>query len=88
MHDGLSLQQFPCFYTFKVFGKRSDTFVDRVRAVVGATLGYIAQDSVKVRESARGRFVSVTIISRVDTRGQLERIYADLHEEHEVLFCI
>jgi putative lipoic acid-binding regulatory protein len=88
MSDGQSLQQFPCIYTFKVFGKRSDTFADRVRAIIGATLGTIAQDSVKVRESARGRFLSVTVVSRVDNEGQLARIYADLHLEHEVLFCL
>ena len=84
----VSLESFPCFYTFKVFGRRSDTFVARVREVVAATLGAIPEDSVKVRQSQQGRYLSVSIYIRVDNRDQLERIYSDLRAEHEVLLYI
>jgi len=82
------LEQFPCFYTFKIFGRRSDTFVERVRAVVAGTLGPVPLDSTKVRESAQGRYLSVTIVTRVLTRAQLEQVYADLRDEEEVLLYI
>jgi putative lipoic acid-binding regulatory protein len=81
-------EEFPCFYTFKVFGRRSDTFADTVRRIVGVTLGQIGFDSMKVRESAGGRYLAVSIVTRVDSRAQLEQVYADLHAEQEVLFCI
>ena len=88
MSESIDLQPFPCFYTFKIFGRRTDLFVDRVRAIVGATLGPVPLDSVKVRESAQRRYVSVTIYIRVESRTQLERIYADLRDEKEVLLYI
>jgi uncharacterized protein len=84
----LSLQEFPCFYTFKIFGKRSDAFVDQVRAVMSRTLGPVPLDSVKVRESSRGRYQSVTACIWVGNREQLERVYEDLRAEVEVLFFI
>ena len=83
-----SLEAFPCFYTFKVFGRRSDTFAARVREVVGATLGPVPDDSVKVRQSQQGRYLSVSIYIRVDSRGQLEQIYSDLRAESDVLLYI
>jgi uncharacterized protein len=83
-----SLQEFPCFYTFKIFGKRSDALVDQVRTAMGRTLGSVPLDSVKVRDSARGRYQSVTVYIRVESRDQLERVYEDLRAEAEVLFFI
>ena len=83
-----TLQEFPCFYTFKIFGRRSETFAERVRAAVAETLGTISLDSMRVRESAGGRYLSVTIEIQVYNQGQLERVYEDLRAEEEVLFCL
>lgn len=83
-----TLEQFPCFYTFKIFGRRSETFVERVRAVIAETLGPVPLDSVMVRESARGSYLSVTVCIQVANRGQLERVYADLRAEQEVMLYI
>jgi putative lipoic acid-binding regulatory protein len=41
-----------------------------------------------VRESARGRYVSVTIVVRVHNREQLEQVYSDLRAEEQVLLYI
>ena len=88
MSDVEGGEQFPCYYTFKVFGRRSDSFAETVRRIVGFTLGHIGLDSMKVRESAGGRYMAVSIVTRIESRAQLERIYADLHDAQEVLFCI
>jgi len=83
-----TLEKFPCFYTFKVFGRRSDAFVHRVRALIGATLGAIPADSVKVRESRHGRYMSVSVFVRVESREQLVRVYDDLRADEEVILYI
>jgi putative lipoic acid-binding regulatory protein len=88
MSDTHSLEQFPCFYTFKIFGRRSDTFVERVREIIASTLGAIPLDAVTVRESSRGRYLSVTVLIRVESQTQLERVYADLRAEEQVLLYI
>ncbi len=88
MSETTSLQEFPCFYTFKIFGRQSETFVDQVREIIAASLGPIPLDSVRVRESAQRHYLSVTVVVRVESRTQLERVYADLHAEQRVLLCL
>ncbi len=88
MSEPEGLEQFPCLYTFKIFGRRSDTFVERVREIIAATLDVVPLDAVTVRESSRGRYLSVTVLIRVDSRRQLERVYADLRAEEQVLLYI
>jgi putative lipoic acid-binding regulatory protein len=88
MNGSSTLEQFPCLYTFKVFGRRTDTFAERVRDILSATLGTLPHDAVSVRESSRGRYLSVTVLARVEDRSQLERVYADLRADDEVLLYI
>jgi uncharacterized protein len=88
MSESEALERFPCFYTFKIFGRRSDTFVTRVRAIIADTLGAVPLDAVKVRESSQGRYLSVTVLIRVDSHSQLERVYTDLRADEQVLLYI
>lgn len=81
-------EQFPCDYTFKIFGRRSDTFVEKVRTIIAATLGTVPPDAVRVRESSQGRYLSVTVLIRVENRALLERVYGDLRADEEVLLYI
>jgi putative lipoic acid-binding regulatory protein len=81
-------EEYPTIYTFKIFGRRSDTFVDRVREIIATTLGAVPLDAVKVRESSQGRYLSVTVLARVESRSQLERVYADLRADETVLLYI
>jgi len=81
-------QAFPGEYTFKVFGRQSPTFVERVSAIVAGTFGDLPADAVSVRESSGQRYLSVTIVVWVDDRSQLERVYTELKAESEVLLYI
>jgi len=86
--DGFDLLTFPCFYTFKVFGRQSETFSAQVREVIAATVGSVPLDSMKVRPSEHGKYVCVTVVTRLHDRAQLERIYADLHRQAEILLYL
>jgi putative lipoic acid-binding regulatory protein len=88
MSDPIGAEEFPCQYTFKVFGRASDTLVERVSGIIAATLGPLPADAVRVRESRQGRYLSVTVDVRVDSRSQLEQVYTDLRAESEVLLYI
>lgn len=83
-----SLQTFPSEYVFKIFGRQSPTFVERVSAIVAGTFGALAEDAVSVRESSGQRYLSVTIVVWVDDRSQLEKVYTELKAETEVLLYI
>jgi putative lipoic acid-binding regulatory protein len=86
--DGFDLLSFPCFYTFKVFGRQSDTFCAQVREVIASTAGCVPLDSVKARPSEHVKYVCVSVIARLQDRDQLERIYADLREQTEILLYL
>ena len=88
MNPSGSLLEFPCFYTFKIFGYQTETFAERVRGIVASTLGAIPLDCMKVRQSSAARYLSVTIEMQVYNREQLERIYEDLRAADEVLLYI
>ncbi len=79
---------FPCLYTFKVFGRRGQGFREQVRAAIGASVGTVPLDAVKVRESDGGAYVCVSVVTRVHSRAQLERIYEELQGREDVLFCL
>ncbi len=82
------LQQFPCEYTFKIFGRQSATLVERVTTIVARTFGPLPPDAVSIRTSSGGRYVSITIELRVEERAQLEVVYGELRAEPEVLLYI
>jgi len=88
MSDEETLQTFPCEYTFKIFGRQSETFVERVGGIIAAACGPLADDAVSVRSSAGGRYLSVTIVQWVDRRHQLERAYSALKAEPQVLLYL
>jgi putative lipoic acid-binding regulatory protein len=88
MSDSETLQTFPTEYTFKVFGRQSDTFVERVRTIVAATFGPVAAEAVSERASSGGKYLSVTIVQWVERREQLEEVYTALKAEPEVLLYI
>jgi putative lipoic acid-binding regulatory protein len=83
-----TLQTFPCEYTFKIFGRQSDSFVGRVEAIVAATFGPLARGAVSERASSGGKYLSVTIVQWVERKEQLEEVYAALKAEPEVLLYI
>jgi putative lipoic acid-binding regulatory protein len=88
MTTGDGGDELPGLYTFKIFGKRSDTFVERVRQIIAETLGPVSDEAVSVRESSQGRYLSVTVTIQVESRGQLELVYTNLRAEPEVLLYI
>lgn len=88
MSDTDTLQTFPCEYTFKIFGRQSETFAARVQLIVAATFGPLADDAVSERSSSGGKYVSLTIVQWVERREQLEEVYAALKAEPEVILYI
>ncbi|MGH7786734.1 MAG: DUF493 domain-containing protein [Candidatus Binatia bacterium] len=83
-----SLEEFPCLYTFKIFGRESATFAERVRVIIAETLGPVPSEAVSARASSGGKYLSLTIVVRVETQAQLERVYQDLRADPAVLLYI
>jgi len=75
------LQEYPCDYMFKAFGpgNDADTFVAAVRGAIGAIVA-IEKDGLQQRLSSSGKFVCVTVRTRVQEKAEMEQVYANLKQ--------
>ncbi len=67
--------EFPGSYMFKVIGKSEHAFVARVVAAVRDELDEPADPPFRVRETAGGRHVAVTLAPTVQTPHQVLAVY-------------
>ncbi len=67
---------FPCRYPVKVMAESGARCA--VLEVVRRHAGFSAAEDVRSRPSRKGRFESITVTVTVETRAQLQALYADL----------
>lgn len=86
-NSGAQGLEFPCRYPIKAMGRTGEGLSE---AVVGIIAGHVAVDEADVRSrpSSAGRFESITVTVAVETRSQLEAIYADLGRHEQVLWTL
>lgn len=70
--------EFPCRYPVKAMTRSHDQAVGRVVDAVAAAGVEPERDSITIRPSRNGRFQSVTVVVRADSRDQLEDAYQRL----------
>lgn len=70
--------EFPCRYPVKAMTRSRERAVGRVVDAVSGSGVEPERASVTVRPSRNGRFQSVTVVVRADSRGQLENAYQRL----------
>lgn len=70
--------RFPGPYMFKFIGKVENGFVARVVAAVRDELSNEMDPPYKVRETAGGRHVSVTVVPEIQTAEQVLAVYKRL----------
>jgi len=80
--------EFPCDFPLKVMGRDEEGFRDHVMAIVHEQAGQEAVVSVRDRESRKGRFISLTVTVRVNSRPELDDIYRTLNASEQVLMTL
>jgi uncharacterized protein len=88
MADDASLLQFPCDLPIKVFGENSPQFRATVIAVVESHFGRIAERDVVARASSGGRYLSLTITVRTESKAQADAVFGDLTANPDVLMVL
>ncbi|MDP2433437.1 MAG: DUF493 domain-containing protein [Pseudomonadota bacterium] len=73
-----SLIEYPCNFPIKVMGKHSDDFVQNMVDIVLRHAPDFAADTVELRASSGGAYVSVTCTIRAISREQLDNLYREL----------
>lgn len=72
------LLEFPVDYPLKVMGRRVDEFAQSVAATVGDHVPGFDPATMELRASSGGKWLSVTVTARLESRAQLERLYRAL----------
>ncbi|RLQ21250.1 DUF493 family protein [Seongchinamella sediminis] len=70
--------EFPCDYPIKVLGRRSDEFRGIILEVFERHAPGFDQQTITVKDSAKGTFTSLTITITATGKEQLEALHQDL----------
>ena len=70
--------EFPCDYPIKVLGRRSENFRGIILEVFERHAPGFDQETITVRDSAKGTFTAVTITITATGKEQLQALHQDL----------
>ena len=83
-----TLLEFPCDFPIKMMGRDQPAFRTAARALVEQHVGQVEDDAIRTVLSKNGRFLSITITVRAESREQLDDIYRALSAHEEVLVAL
>ena len=76
--------EFPCDYPIKVMGIASAAFQAEVLEIIHRHAGPVPDHRVTERASARGKYVSVTVVIEATGEEQLKVIFQELMDKASV----
>ena len=79
---------FPCDYSFKIFGKKCDELQDEVCAVVQKDSDEIHPKNIIVKESSKGGYISITVKIIATSKEQIDKINAKLHNHSLIAYVL
>lgn len=91
LHDGFDLIEYPSDYLFKAMYRVADDAPDASEFVRGVILQHVASDalqSMKTNPSRTGKFVAVSATVTLQSRDQLETIYASIAASPQVVMTL
>jgi hypothetical protein len=77
--------EFPCEYQIKAMGIDDGSFHELVIEIIRRHCDSVRDDSLRMRPSSAGKYVSVSIMIEASSREQLDAIYDDLTADEKVL---
>ena len=83
-----SLLTFPCVFPLKVMGRREDGFAQHVLEIVLRHAPDYHSDTMEMRSSKNGRYLSLTVTLNAKSREQLDALYSELSRHPLVLMVL
>ncbi|HET7728928.1 MAG TPA: DUF493 domain-containing protein [Usitatibacter sp.] len=83
-----SLLTFPCVFPMKVMGRREDGFAQMVCDVVLSHAPDFHAETIEMRASKNGRYLSVTVTINARSREQLDALYSELSKHPMVIMVL
>ncbi len=85
---GEALVEFPCHFTYKVTGKNSDDFEERIIALMQQVDPKLDHDRIKRKLSRSGKYLSLTIDLYVTEQREIDKVYELLQNEERVIWAL
>lgn len=76
--EGETLLEFPCDFPIKIMGGRTDDFTQTMVDIVLRHAPDFVAESVEMRASSGGKYLSVTCTIRATSKQQLDDLYREL----------
>jgi uncharacterized protein len=73
-----TLLEFPCDFPIKIMGEHRDDFVRGMLAIVQRHAPDFLAETVELRASSGGKYLSVTCTIRATSKPQLDALYREL----------
>lgn len=73
-----TLIEFPCDFPIKIMGARTDDFAQTMVEIVCRHAPGFAAETVEMRTSSSGNYLSVTCVVRAESKAQLDGLYREL----------
>ena len=83
-----SLLTFPCVFPLKVMGRREDGFAQTVADVVRRHAPDFHPETLEMRTSKNGRYLSLTVTLNARSREQLDGLYMELTKHPMVMMVL
>ena len=73
-----TLLEFPCEFPIKIMGERRDDFAQTMVDIVLSHAPDFIAESVEMRASSGGKYLSITCTIRATSKPQLDNLYREL----------
>lgn len=83
-----TLLEFPCDYAVKAMGETSTEFEQLIIDIVKQHSDQLLDKGVSVKQSSGGKFTSVTVMLRAESKQQLDAIYQTLTDHPLVKYAL
>ncbi|MCU7881543.1 MAG: DUF493 domain-containing protein [Candidatus Thiodiazotropha sp. (ex Lucinoma aequizonata)] len=83
-----TLLKFPCDFQIKVIGKAEPGFKAMILKLVSRHTSEVLETAVNSRLSKEGKWLSITINLRAESKDQLNAIYLDLSAHEKVIMAL
>ncbi len=80
--------EYPLDYVFKIMGLARDDFAEHARRLVERIVGDAPPEQVVIRASARGKYHSVTVRTRLVSEEQRRAVYQALYDDERVVYYL
>jgi uncharacterized protein len=83
-----SLLTFPCVFPIKVMGRREDGFAQTIAEIVLRHAPDFRPETIEMRSSRQGRYLSLTVTINAKSREQLDALYSELSKHPKVAMVL